>query len=55
MDKFSNTNSPKEICDISKIYSDKQDNQTSCLKPNKINHRQHKSKTTKWSFMDSIS
>ena len=37
MDKFSNTNSPKEICDISKIYSDKQDNQTSCLKPNKIN------------------
>ena len=39
MDKFSNnTNSKEEICDISKIYSDKPSQSTSCFKPNKMNH-----------------
>ena len=37
MDKFNNTNSPKEICDISKIYSDKPAHPTSTLKLNKKN------------------
>ena len=37
MDKFNNTNSPKEICDISKIYSDKPVHPTSTLKLNKKN------------------
>ena len=37
MDKFTNTNSPKEICDLSQIYTDKPIQITSNLKPNKIN------------------
>ena len=37
MDKFTNTNSPKEICDISKIYSDKPIQPISCLKLNQKN------------------
>ena len=37
MDKFNNMNSPKEICDISKIYSDKPPKPSSSLKPPKKN------------------
>ena len=38
MDKFNSTNSPKEICDISKIYSDKPAKPTSTLKLNQKDH-----------------
>ena len=37
MDKYTNMKSPSEICDISKIYSDKPVQQSSCIKLNKIN------------------
>ena len=37
MDKNSNMNSPKEICDISKIYSDKPAQSITYLKLNKMN------------------
>ena len=37
MDKYSNMNSPLEICDLSKIYSDKPPQSISYLKLNKMN------------------
>ena len=37
MDKNSNMNSPEEICDLSKIYSDKPPQSISYLKLNKMN------------------